>query len=229
MLHLPEWTPDCWIHLKAGGELTNIIESILKMRKKASEKMVNSADRVAHEVTVELDVINGDSLNKIELNMSTKESAKEVKRRRVERMEKLTNGKALRTMAETHIKRDWMWYGTSMKSTNRIVCWKILSGTLPTKINRTRGRVNRLEKMCRHCGCSAETYLHILAECRKTKEVRSKRHNTVCDKIAKELKLAHPEDAIQRERTWRLGLENLKPDITMINNGKLTFVEVTIQ
>ena len=44
VLHLPEWTPDCWIHLKAGGELTNIIESILKMRKKASEKMVNSAD-----------------------------------------------------------------------------------------------------------------------------------------------------------------------------------------
>ena len=174
VLHLPEWTPDCWIHLKAGGELTNIIESILKMRKKASEKMVNSEDKVAHEVAVDLDVINCDSLNRIELNMSTKEIAREVKRRRIERLEKLTNGKALKTMAETHTKRDWMWYGTSMKSTNRIVCWKILSGTLSTKINKTRGRVNRVEKMCRHCGCSAETDLHILAECRKTKDVRCK-------------------------------------------------------
>ena len=42
------------------------------------------------------------------------------------------------------------------------------------------------------------------------------------------MKLAHPEAAIQRERTWRVGLENLKPDITMSINGKLTFVEVTI-
>ena len=58
--------------------------------------------------------------------------------------------------------------------------------------------------------------------------MRCKRHNTVCGKIAKELKLEHPEASIQRERTWRVGMENLKPDITTIKNRKLTFVEVTI-
>ena len=63
---------------------------------------------------------------------------------------------------------------------------------------------------------------------RKTRDLRNVRHNKICDKIAKELKLAIPDAAVQRDRTWRIGLVNLKPDITMKHENKITFVEVTI-
>ena len=132
-------------------------------------------------------------------------------------------------MANSYVKRESLWYGTTMKSTNKIVCWKILSGSLPTSINKTRGRENRAEKMCKHCGNSAETTdIHILAECGKRRDLRNVRHNKICDKIAKELKLAIPDAAVQRDRTWRIGLVNLKSDITMKHENKITFVEVTI-
>ena len=131
----------------------------------------------------------------------------------------------LTTMAKSYVKRESLWHGTTMNSTNRIVCWKILSGTLPTSINKTRGRANRAEKMCKHCGNSAETTdIHILAECGKTRDLRNVRHNKI---IAKELKLTIPDAAVQRDRTWRIGLVNLKPDITMKHENKITFVEVT--
>ena len=115
-----------------------------------------------------------------------------------------------------------------MKSNNRIVCWKILSGTLPTNLNRTRGRANINEKMCRHCGSHVETDLHILAECGWTKDLQNIRHNKICDKIAKELKIVSSEATIQRERTWRVGMTNLKPDITMTINEKMIFIRVTV-
>ena len=164
ILHLPEWTPDCWIHLKAGGDLRNLIESILKMRKKASEKMVLSNDKVVHEVAVDEDVTNG-GLRRLNLNIPMKDIAKECRTRREDQLLKVMNSKALDKMVKSYIKREWLWYGSTMKSNNRIVCWKILSGTLPTNLNRTRGRANINEKMCRHCGNHAEMDLHILAEC----------------------------------------------------------------
>ena len=219
ILHLSEWTPDCWIHGKAGGDLANVMDSIMKMRKKASEKMVTSKDLVAHEVAVEVDLCNGDNMRKLELDLPQKEITKEILKRREAKLNGALNGKALTTMAKSYVKRESLWYGTTMKSTNRIICWKILSGTLPTSINKKRGRANRAEKMCRHCGNSAETTnLHILAECGTTRNLRNVSHNKICDKIAKELKL------MQR----RIGLVNLKPDITITHENKITFVEVTI-
>ena len=41
-LHIPEWTPYSWLHLKDGGDLAHLLELILKARKKASAKMATS-------------------------------------------------------------------------------------------------------------------------------------------------------------------------------------------
>ena len=50
ILHLPEWTSDDWIHSPNGGGLGNILEVILKTRKKASEKMSTSQDLASRDV-----------------------------------------------------------------------------------------------------------------------------------------------------------------------------------
>ena len=112
--------------------------------------MVLSNDKVAHEVAVDEDVTNGEDLRRLNLNIPMKDIAKECRTRREDQLLKVMNGKALDTMAKSYIKREWLWYGSTMKSNNRIVCWEILSGTLLTNLNRTRGRANINEKMCRH-------------------------------------------------------------------------------
>ena len=61
------------------------------------------------------------------------------------------------------------------------------------------------------------------------KLARCKRHNKTADKITKELKKVHQEATIIRERTYRAGLERLKPDTTCSRMDDVcTFIELTI-
>ena len=194
ILHLPEWMPDDWVHSKVGGDLQNILEQVLKMRRKASEKMVESKDQVASEVAIEEDLQNAANLRRIQLDYPVKDLKRVVNERRMDRLRAVTNGRAIVVMGKSVVKRDWLWYGTTVRSCERIVAWKFLSGTLPTRINQTRGNPDQNRKKCRQCRATAETDLHILAECSRTKDLRSLRHNKVCDKVAKRGKERQPRD-----------------------------------
>jgi hypothetical protein len=103
---------------------------------------------------------------------------------------------------------------------------KILAGALPTNIRTTRGVDDRAVKMCRN-GCGqAETDLHVLTSCRKTRDAISRRHNLVRDKIAKELR--KNSCRVLLEHTWLVGARRYRPDITVDRGSERFFVEVTI-
>ena len=228
ILHLPEWTPDCWLHLKAGGDLTNLVSAVIKMRREASGKMVNSEEPIAQAVAVELDLTNTELYQRANLPVSTHGANAKIDTENLTCISRLTNGTALLTMAGLRARREWLWHAKSFSSRCLITFPKILSGTLPTNINRTGGRRNPTEKRCRNCLKVAETDLHVLNECPINHELISKRHNEVCNKIAKEFKRVHPNDIVQRERTWRVGAVPYKPDITIYQENKVILLEVTI-
>jgi len=229
MLHLPEWTSDAWLHLQTGGNLNDILIAILKSRKKATEKMSVSDDRICAAIGRELDVINHENLRRIDLDFPVNSIKTEVDKNRLKDLGKITNGKALATMSNSFIKRNWLWNSKSVKGQTRIINIKMLSGTLPTRINLTRGRVSQQEKVCRRCRATAETDLHIFNECKFTKLMQMKRHNRICDKIAKELKNLRGHREVLRERRWRIdGKQAFQPDITVFENGIATFVEITV-
>jgi hypothetical protein len=46
-LHLPEWTPDSWIHNKNGGALPSLEEMIPRAKMKAIQKMAQSEDVIS--------------------------------------------------------------------------------------------------------------------------------------------------------------------------------------
>ena len=198
------------------------------MRRKASGKMVNSEDPIAQAVAVELDQTNTDLYQRAKLPDSTHRVNAKIDTENMTCLSRLTNGTALLTMVGSCARRDWLWYAKSFSSRDLITSLKILSGTLPTIINRTRGRRNPIEKRCRNCSKVMETDLHVLNECPVNHEIISKRHNEVCNKIAKEFKRVHPNDIVQRERTWRVGAVPYKPDITIYQKNKVIPVEVTI-
>ena len=104
-----------------------------------------------------------------------------------------------------------------------------LSGTLPTMINKTRGRGNLDEKRCKRCRSgAAEDDVHILASCKYNKDLITKHHDYVTKKIAKEILRNRPTAKIWRERSWRTGSEILRPDITMVDGDNCTIIDVTI-
>ena len=103
---------------------------------------------------------------------------------------------------------------------------KIISGTLPTRLNQTRGKP-QANKLCRRCQKTAETDLHVLSACPANKDAITKRHNKICGKIEKDLRTARPKAEIWRERTWRVQGMALKPDLTVIEGSTCQFIEVT--
>ena len=98
-------------------------------------------------------------------------------RRRQEAFRKIINGTALEVMVKFHIRRDWLWHSKTFPSQN-----KIMSGTLPTRINLHRGDSDQSEKKFCHCQGIAETDMHILNVCHISKDARSKRHNLIAKK-----------------------------------------------
>ena len=104
-----------------------------------------------------------------------------------------------------------------------------LSGTLPTKVNNTRGVPNIQPKKCTECNNNKiEDDAHILSTCIMNHGLISKRHNLVVNKIAKELLKNHPKAKVFRERGWRSETELLGVDMTLIDNKQCKTIEVSI-
>ena len=110
-LHLAEWCPDSWVHSEKGGGLSNILELILKCRKKASEKMACSSDEVSVKVGIAIDDINRSKLEKYNHSASidTNRLREHWETQRMVRLKECLNGSAMLTIANSVVKRSWLW------------------------------------------------------------------------------------------------------------------------
>ena len=73
-----------------------------------------------------------------------------------------------------------------------------------------------------------EDDVHILAVCPYHKDLMTKRHGYVVKKVAKDLIKKHSTAKVWRERSWCLGTELLRPDITMVKDEEVKIIEITI-
>ena len=78
-------------------------------------------------------------------------------KKRKEEIQGQMNGRAITTPMATSCKRKWLWQNRSLSDGDKIVLVKALSGTLPHRINQTRGRQDQAENKCRKCRNVAET------------------------------------------------------------------------
>lgn len=240
VMHLPEWTPDAWVNGKFGGALQDILKLVLSCRKKASTNMSNSTDKIAATVGAQEDLHNEANLARLGTeHLSNAAMKTHWERMREEQWSNVTNGRALTTMTKSVVKRDWLWHAKKIPSKKRIRCLQFLSGTLPTRLNENRGRntENKEIRRCRKCKKTTETDLHVLNECSATKDMRTKRHNKVCDVIAKQV--CKDDWRKVREKRWRVeipegeavagdtGQRHVQPDISVERDGQLTWIEVT--
>ena len=198
-------------------------------RRKVSEKMLLSDDKISQIVAAEIDPLNGERLEELRLqNIQSSQRKTEWIKRRQEKLSKINNGRAIMTMMKTKYPKEWLWSDRGLKVGNKIRCIQALSSTLPTMINKTRGRSDMEEKRCRQCCSETEDGQHILSKCELNRKLIQERHDRLVNEIGKELKIKYPNRKVQGERTWRRGAGLIKPDITTVDeNGHCIIIELT--
>ena len=95
ILHLPSWISTDWIHSKSLG-LTELQSNTVIARKKASEKMLLSSDKISQTVASEIDPMNDERLEGLRLhNLQPNKRKTTWAERRFENLAKINNGKAI--------------------------------------------------------------------------------------------------------------------------------------
>ena len=103
---------------------------------------------------------------------------------------------------------------------------KILSGTLPTRLNLHRGRTTQDNILCRRCGSTAETDLHVLNTCCLQHGLIVRRHNAIVKKVGRDLHDLGWD--VQLERTISVDDERLRPDITAIKDRRCCLIDAAV-
>ena len=229
LLHLPLFTPTAWINSQQGGGLICMAESIVLVRKKGVDKMaVEQSDELARQVAAVLDVQASADVRKLGFYGDVKNFKETMSRRRTERLRNVRNGGTFIVMGKSHVKREWMFNGRkNLAGTDKVNLVKVLSGTLPTRLNTSRGGNDPRQKLCRRCKRAVESDIHVLNECSMNKGLIMERHDRIVNKIAKEIKIRNRAAIVQLERSYVVGLRSYKPDLTLRTGSNLTFIDVT--
>ena len=120
--------------------LTFIVSTAVT-RSTASNKMKMSHDKISQSIGDKLEPTNTERLVRLGLqNIDNKKE--ETMKRRAKTLEQQNNRRALTTMLSSKHKRSWLCSQRGLTPRNTICLIQALSGTLPNKVNKTRGVPN---------------------------------------------------------------------------------------
>ena len=225
ILHLPTWTSNNWFHHRNGGNIPDLEKRTMITRLKATTKMKLSTDEAARTIGDQLNPHNEQQVQRMRLpnSINIKEA---VYQQMEDRLKRMNNRKSLVTMLQSHHKRQWIRTKRGLTPGNKLRYIQALSGSLPTKVNKTRGIQERQTKICRRCKLrEIEDDMNILAKCTFNKDLITNSHDHLVRKIAKELKKAHPNGNNWCERS---GTELMRPGFKMVNGDRVSIIEVTL-
>lgn len=152
ILHLPTWVSTDWIHNRNGGNITNLMRIAMLSQKKASEKVKKSEDPIALTIGDRIDPLNGERLERLKMTNTNHSKIKEEQRKRSEeKIEQQNNEKAVITIFDSKISRDWIWTDRGLSPGDKIRCIHALSNTTPTNNNKYRGDMDMTKRRCRQC------------------------------------------------------------------------------
>lgn len=64
-MHLPSWGGSHWLHHWKGGNISNLLKTVMISRKKASEKMKLDEDLIGREVGDRIDLLNDERFQRL--------------------------------------------------------------------------------------------------------------------------------------------------------------------
>ena len=119
----------------------------------------------------------------------------------------------------------WLYNPEMLRPSRYLDALKLRTNTYGTKAALHRAKRD-IDINCRRCGVQVETLGHILGLCTHTKNKRIKRHDEICDLIAKNVS---KEYVIFREPEVEVNGDRRKPDMVIKDHDKVYVVDVTVR
>ena len=238
ILHMPPGTPTAFFYMKSsdgGLALPEVSHTIgltrlqrLVRLKASGDSLVASYARVSANLEREMRYWK-ESLSIEDTSLT------EIKRKKVARpgqMAKEYRATPVGRLFDSGAARTghpWLTKPKTLRGGEFVAATKMVSENLPVRTNATRGRRDA-RKECRRCHGTAETQLHVLNECRTTKDAQIRRHNWVCGSIRNRMMTAPlntPVRVLTEHRVLVNG-EEFRPDLVIVHGHKATVVDVAV-
>ena len=121
----------------------------------------------------------------------------------------------------------WLTRPRTLRGGEYVTAAKMVSENLPTRMNVTRGR-GQGRRECRRCRGPAETQMHALNECRKTRDAQIRRYNWVCKEICEQVLAGDPTATVLSEHRVTVNGEEYRPDLVIVRGCQATVVDVAV-
>ena len=123
---------------------------------------------------------------------------------------------------------DWSSVTDTSRGGEYVTAAKMVSENLPTRMNVTRGRGQGRRECRRWCRGPAETQMHALNECRKTRDAQIRRHNWVCKEICEQVLAGDPTATVLSEHRVTVNGEEYRPDLVIVRGCQATVADVAV-
>ena len=236
ILHLPPGTPKAFFYMKSvdGGlalpEVTSTVGyTRLKrfVRLKANgdplvAKYAAASNKLERELRYWVGALGIEDTSLSRLNTASR-------RRHDERAKEYRNTTVGRLFdaGQSRVGHPWLTRPNSLRGKAYVTAVKMVSENLPVRMNVTRGRAEA-RKGCRKCGSRAETQLHVLNECRSTREAQIRRHNWVCNAIKDRATEGQRPAQVLSEHRVSVHGEEYRPDLVIIRGDQAIVCDVAV-
>ena len=140
----------------------------------------------------------------------------------------MTKGRGVTSFTDDRSGNAWLYKPTLLKPSRFLTALKLRGGMTSDKVTMHKV-VPQSNVKCRKCKSCNETLAHILGQCVYTKTQRIRRHDEIRDFVSKKLASKKEKFSIIEEALIPTPTGNLKPDLVVVNQGRVHVVDVTVR
>lgn len=153
------------------------------------------------------------------------------KRMKVEELRKWsqqTKGRGVTLFTDDRHGNAWLYNPSLLKPSRFLMALRLRGGMTSDKVtmNKVAPQTNVL---CRKCKTCNETLAHVLGQCIYTKAQRIRRHDEIRDAVSKKMAAMKEGVKIIEESLVPTPTGNLKPDLVVVNQGRVHVVDITVR
>jgi len=139
-----------------------------------------------------------------------------------------TKGRGVTSFKDDRNGNAWLYNPNLLKPSRFLTALRLRSGMTSDKVTMNKV-VPQASVKCRKCKVCNETLAHILGQCVYTKSQRIRRHDEIRDFVTKKLASMKGKVQIIEEALIPTPTGNLKPDLVVVNQGRVHVVDVTVR
>jgi hypothetical protein len=139
-----------------------------------------------------------------------------------------TKGRGVTAFTNDRNGNAWLYNPNLLKPSRFLTALRLRGGMTSDKVTMNKV-VPQLNVKCRKCRTCNETLAHVLGQCIYTKAQRIRRHDEIRDFVTNKLATMKREVKIIEEALIPTPTGNLKPDLVVVNRGRVHVIDVTVR